>query len=43
MNLRRFEMRVHRHFDRDKVVVTAKLVEKRAEIGKHEMTIDVGD
>jgi hypothetical protein len=30
VDLRRFEMRIDRHFDRDEVVVTAKLVEKGA-------------
>src|SRR6185503_2942485 len=34
VNLRRFEMRVDRRIDRDKVVVTAKLIEKRAQVGE---------
>ena len=34
VNLRHLEMRIDRRFDRDKVVVTAKLVDERAEIGK---------
>ena len=36
VNLRGFEMRIDLRFDRDKVVVTAKLIEKRAEIGKRQ-------
>src|SRR5688572_25165286 len=32
VNLRRFEMRIDLRFDRDKVVVTAKSIEERAEI-----------
>ena len=32
VNLRGFEMRIDRRFDRDEVVVTAKLVEKRAKV-----------
>ena len=35
MNLRNFEMRIDLGFDRDKRVVTAKLVEERAEIWEH--------
>ena len=36
VNLRRFEMRIDLRFDRDKVVVTAKLVEERARSGTTE-------
>ena len=38
MDLRDFEVGIDLRFDRDKVVVTAKLVEKRAEIGERHGT-----
>ena len=41
VDLRRFEMRIDRRLHRDEVVVTAKLVDERAEIGKRHGSIYV--